>query len=105
MAAVTDLALTPDLAGFRAAAAVEGCRAIGITRGIPGLSMLGVVDDLLVDRAFVENRRESAQELASVLDDPARAEQLRIAGRERAAGFTWDRTAELTAAAYAEVAP
>jgi glycosyltransferase involved in cell wall biosynthesis len=43
--------------------------------------------------------------LASVLDDPARAEQLRMAGRERAAGFTWDRTAELTAAAYAEVAP
>jgi glycosyltransferase involved in cell wall biosynthesis len=43
--------------------------------------------------------------LASVLDDPARAEHLRAAGRERAAGFTWDRTAELTAAAYAEVAP
>ena len=47
---------------------VEGCRAIGITRGIPGLSMLGVVDDLLVDRAFVENRHEAAQELASVHD-------------------------------------
>jgi len=30
MAAVTDLALTPDLAGFRAAAAVEGCRAISV---------------------------------------------------------------------------
>lgn len=43
--------------------------------------------------------------LASVLDDPARADHLRAAGRERAAGFTWDRTAELTAAAYAEVAP
>ena len=43
--------------------------------------------------------------LASGLDDPARAEQRRMAGRERAAGFTWDRTAELTAAAYAEVAP
>jgi UDP-N-acetylmuramoylalanine--D-glutamate ligase len=30
--------------------------------------MLGVVDDLLVDRAFVENRAENAQELASVHD-------------------------------------
>ena len=33
---------------------VEGARAIGFTLGIPDLSMLGVVDDLLVDRAFVE---------------------------------------------------
>ncbi|MFN8169181.1 MAG: UDP-N-acetylmuramoyl-L-alanine--D-glutamate ligase [Candidatus Nanopelagicales bacterium] len=47
---------------------VEGCRAIGFTLGVPGLSMLGVVDDLLVDRAFVENRAEHAQELASVHD-------------------------------------
>jgi len=47
---------------------VEGCRAIGFTLGTPGPSMLGVVDDLLVDRAFVENRRDSAQELASVHD-------------------------------------
>ncbi len=47
---------------------VEGCRAIGFTLGTPGLSMLGVVDDLLVDRAFVEDRAERAQELASVAD-------------------------------------
>ena len=47
---------------------VEGCRAIGFTLGVPGPSMLGVVDDLIVDRAFVENRAESAQELASVHD-------------------------------------
>lgn len=46
----------------------EGARAIGFTLGIPGLSMLGVVDDLLVDRAFVEQRRTSALELASVAD-------------------------------------
>ncbi len=49
---------------------VEGARAIGFTLGIPGLSMLGVVDDLLVDRAFVEQRRDSALELAK-LDDIA----------------------------------
>ncbi|MFL6045504.1 MAG: UDP-N-acetylmuramoyl-L-alanine--D-glutamate ligase [Propionibacteriaceae bacterium] len=47
---------------------VEGARAIGFTLGTPGLSMLGVVDDLLVDRAFIEQRRDSALELASVTD-------------------------------------
>jgi len=46
----------------------EGCRAIGFTLGVPGLSMLGVVDDVLADRAFVEERRTSAAELAT-LDD------------------------------------
>ena len=45
---------------------VEGCRAIGFTLGVPGRSMLGVVDDLLVDRAFIENRADSALELGSV---------------------------------------
>ena len=47
---------------------MEGARAIGFTLGIPGLSMLGVVDDLLVDRAFIEQRRDSALELARVSD-------------------------------------
>ncbi|HKX16227.1 MAG TPA: UDP-N-acetylmuramoyl-L-alanine--D-glutamate ligase [Propionibacteriaceae bacterium] len=47
---------------------VEGARAIGFTLGIPGLSMVGVVDDLLVDRAFIEQRRDSALELAEVSD-------------------------------------
>jgi len=47
---------------------VEGARAIGFTLGIPGLSMLGVVDDLLVDRAFVAQRRDSALELAKISD-------------------------------------
>ncbi|MGD7706002.1 UDP-N-acetylmuramoyl-L-alanine--D-glutamate ligase [Microlunatus sp. Y2014] len=47
---------------------VEGARAIGFTLGTPGMSMLGVVDDLLVDRAFVEQRRTSAMELAAVAD-------------------------------------
>lgn len=47
---------------------VEGCRAVGFTLGSPGLSELGVVEDLLVDRAFVEDRRNTAQELAGVGD-------------------------------------
>jgi UDP-N-acetylmuramoylalanine--D-glutamate ligase len=52
----------------RDADVVEGCRAIGFTLGVPGLSMLGVVDDVLCDRAFVAQRRTSAAELAT-LDD------------------------------------
>ncbi|MEU4211462.1 UDP-N-acetylmuramoyl-L-alanine--D-glutamate ligase [Streptomyces sp. NPDC026206] len=46
----------------------EGCRAIGFTLGAPGPSMLGVVEGLLVDRAFVPDRHTSAQELAEVSD-------------------------------------
>ncbi|MFE2036516.1 UDP-N-acetylmuramoyl-L-alanine--D-glutamate ligase [Streptomyces scopuliridis] len=57
---------TEDL--VRAADVEEGCRAIGFTLGPPGPSQLGVVDGILVDRAFVENRREQAQELAHVSD-------------------------------------
>jgi UDP-N-acetylmuramoylalanine--D-glutamate ligase len=47
---------------------IEGCRAIGFTLGTPGLSMVGIVDDLLVDRAFVEQRATSALELAMISD-------------------------------------
>ncbi|GAA1427312.1 UDP-N-acetylmuramoyl-L-alanine--D-glutamate ligase [Streptomyces thermospinosisporus] len=57
---------TEDL--VREADVEEGCRAIGFTLGTPGPSQLGVVDDLLVDRAFVENRHKNAQELAQVSD-------------------------------------
>ena len=46
----------------------EGCRAIGFTLGTPGPSMVGVVEDILADRAFVEQRKTSAAELAT-LDD------------------------------------
>ncbi|MCS6712401.1 UDP-N-acetylmuramoyl-L-alanine--D-glutamate ligase [Brachybacterium sp. EF45031] len=46
----------------------EGARAIGLTLGAPGLSELGVVEDLLVDRAFVEDRRRTAAELARLED-------------------------------------
>ncbi|WP_416418645.1 UDP-N-acetylmuramoyl-L-alanine--D-glutamate ligase [Paenarthrobacter aromaticivorans] len=47
---------------------VEGCRAVGFTTNTPGISMLGVVDGLLVDRAFIEERKNSAAELASIAD-------------------------------------
>lgn len=44
----------------------EGCRAVGVTRGIPSVGNLGVVEDLLVDRAFIAERADSAAELANV---------------------------------------
>ena len=53
---------------------VEGCRAVGFTLGVPGLSMLGVVEDVLADRAFVEERGTSAAELGTLRDLPGGAE-------------------------------
>ena len=47
---------------------VEGARAIGFRNGIPGLSMIGVVDDMIVDRAFIAERHSSALPLAKVAD-------------------------------------
>ncbi len=47
---------------------VEGARAIGFTLGIPDRSMVGIVDDLIVDRAFIPQRADSALELAKVAD-------------------------------------
>ncbi len=47
---------------------VEGCRAIGFTLGIPGPSMIGLVDDAIADRAFIESRATNAAELCSVKD-------------------------------------
>jgi UDP-N-acetylmuramoylalanine--D-glutamate ligase len=47
---------------------VEGCRAIGFTLGAPGLSMIGVVDGILADRAFVADRKTAAAELGTIFD-------------------------------------
>ncbi len=70
---------------------IEGARAIGFTLGVPDVSMLGVVDDILIDRAFIDDRRNSAQELATVSDvRPAAphnvANALAAAGLARAYG-------------------
>ncbi|QLD12860.1 UDP-N-acetylmuramoyl-L-alanine--D-glutamate ligase [Microbacterium oleivorans] len=45
---------------------VEGCRAIGFDLGVPGPSDLGLVDGILVDRAFHDDRRASALELTTL---------------------------------------
>ena len=47
---------------------VEGARAIGFDLGTPGPSDLGVVDGILVDRAFHADRRSSALELTTVAE-------------------------------------
>ncbi|MEN9620186.1 MAG: UDP-N-acetylmuramoyl-L-alanyl-D-glutamate synthetase [Actinomycetota bacterium] len=46
----------------------EGCRAIGFGASVPGLSDIGIVDDIVVDRAFLDERRTSALELAELSD-------------------------------------
>jgi UDP-N-acetylmuramoylalanine--D-glutamate ligase len=46
----------------------EGARAIGFTLGTPGVGMVGMVEDVLADRAFVEEREHSAAELCTIAD-------------------------------------
>lgn len=50
---------------------IEGARAIGFWADTPSLSMLGLIDGLLVDRAFLEDRRNQALELAEAKDTGA----------------------------------
>jgi UDP-N-acetylmuramoylalanine--D-glutamate ligase len=52
----------------RDAEVVEGCRAVGFTLGIPRPGMLGIVEDVLADRAFVTRAHDNAAELGSVSD-------------------------------------
>ncbi len=52
----------------REAEVTEGARAIGFTLQTPAVGMLGVVDGVLADRAFVEDRQTSAAELATLSD-------------------------------------
>jgi UDP-N-acetylmuramoylalanine--D-glutamate ligase len=52
----------------READVLEGARAIGFTLGMPAVGMLGVVEDILADRAFVEQRESSAAELCTLSD-------------------------------------
>ncbi len=47
---------------------VEGARAVGFTLAIPGVSMVGLVEDVLADRAFVAERRTSAAEMGTLAD-------------------------------------
>ncbi len=51
---------------------VEGARAIGFDLGVPGPSDMGVVDGILVDRAFLDDRATSALELTTLAELDAR---------------------------------
>ncbi len=73
VAAVYNVADPATLRMVQEADVIEGCRAIGFGLGPPAPSELGVVEDLLVDRAFVADRRNSAQELAALDDVHPRA--------------------------------
>ena len=72
----------------------DGARAIGFGLGVPGPSDFGMVEGILVDRAFLEERRSSALELATLddlraagLDSPhMTANVLAAAALARAAG-------------------
>ena len=47
---------------------LEGARAIGFTTGLPARSQVGFVEDILCDRAFLEDRGNSALEIATLED-------------------------------------
>ncbi|WP_159718271.1 UDP-N-acetylmuramoyl-L-alanine--D-glutamate ligase [Actinomyces marmotae] len=47
---------------------VEGCLAVGFTLGAPGLGQVGLVEDLLVDRALYSARRAEGREIATLAD-------------------------------------
>ncbi len=75
-----------------------------MARGVPvatsgRASLAEVAGDaaLLFDPESVDSIRAALERL---LGDPAEAARLRAAGAEQASAFTWERTAELTAAAY-----
>ena len=72
----------------------EGCRAIGFDLGAPAPSELGVIDGIVVDRAFLDDRRRTALELTTLgelaaagIDSPHMvANVLAAAALARAAG-------------------
>ncbi len=68
VAAIFNVADSATIEMVEDAQVVEGCRAVGFSLGIPDVSMVGVVDEFLVDRAFLDSRKDSALELASIDD-------------------------------------
>lgn len=47
---------------------IEGCRAVAFTTGMPSVSMVGFVEEFLVDRAFTNDRYSAALEIAEDSD-------------------------------------
>src|SRR5690606_38438388 len=65
-AAIYNRADSATLTMVEEADVIEGCRAIGFDLGIPGPSDFGIADGILCDRAFLDDRRESALELITL---------------------------------------
>ncbi len=58
----------------------EGARAVGFTLGTPAVGEVGLVEDVLADRAFVPNRASHAAELGTLADLAHLAEPTGAAG-------------------------
>ena len=75
-----------------------------MARGLPvATSGRASLAEVAGDAALVfdpEDEQAIAEAIERMLADEDLRERLRVAGRERAAGFTWERTAELTVASY-----
>jgi len=65
VAALYNKADDASLAMVEDAEVIDGCRAIGFGLGAPGPSDFGVVDGILCDRAFLEDRATTALELTT----------------------------------------
>lgn len=66
VAAVYNRAAPETVQLLEQAEVIEGCRAIGFTVGVPARSEVGFVEDILVDRAFLDDRANSAREIISI---------------------------------------
>jgi glycosyltransferase involved in cell wall biosynthesis len=78
-----------------------------MAQGTPVVTSMGTATEEVADGAGLladpNDPASIADALAKVLDDATLAADLGAQGRARAAAFTWERTAERTAAAYAEL--
>jgi glycosyltransferase involved in cell wall biosynthesis len=76
-----------------------------MARGVPvACSRAASLPEVAGAAALLFDPRDEAaiaSALERLLSDPAEAERLRVAGRARAAQFTWERTARLTLESYA----
>jgi glycosyltransferase involved in cell wall biosynthesis len=75
-----------------------------MARGVPvATSSRASLAEVAGDAALTFDPEDEASIAAAIerlLGDDSLGERLGAAGRERAAGFTWERTAELTVASY-----
>ena len=80
-----------------------------MARGVPvASSNRSSLPEVAGDAALLfdpEDPAAIARAMTRLLSDRELRERLGRAGRERAAAFTWERTAELTAASYARALP